>query len=157
MRKERITYKKYKKTVEEAESTSFVIEKDYTQVYDCFCNIARDISTVVSYRLLFWLLSNKTNKDGGIHIDGTVCKHFNDYLTEKCEGCGISERTFYLAVAELREAGALTQASRGFYYANAYGFWRGPLKDRKDHLIKEHKEAPYPFYNPDHNTKLLEG
>jgi hypothetical protein len=155
MRKEKITYSTYKRT-EEGTSATFVVEKDYTQLYDCFCSMARDIHSGTSYKLLFWLLANKTTKDGGIHTDNTVYEEFNKYLTEKCNHCGVSSTIFYRSIAELRDAGALTQVSKGFYYANAYGFWRGSLKDRREHLIKEHKDASYPFYNPDHDTKLIE-
>lgn len=152
MRKERITYRK--KT---NESISFVIEKDYTQVYDCFSKMSIKIHSGTSYKLLFWLLANKTSDGGGIQVDAIVFREFNEFLSEECgPDCTVVRSTFDKCVAELREAGALTMLTRGHYQANAYGFWREGVKDRKDFLLKEYKNGKHSFFNPDHNTKLID-
>lgn len=157
MRKGTITYNKSKTvTTKEKESTTFTFERDYTQVYDCFSKMSVNINSGTSYKLLFWLLANKTNDDGGIQIDSVIYDQFNAFLISECgKECGVVRSTFDKCVAELKNAGALSLVMKGHYIANGYGFWRGSIKDRIKFLEAEHKNADYAFYNPDHDTKLL--
>jgi len=155
MRKETVTIRRRKKTVEEDDSISFVIEKDFTQVYDCFSKMSAKIRSITSYKLLFWLLANKAADDGTIHVDAIIYEEFNEFLSKECgPECKVIRATFDNCIAELKKVGALLMKGRGHYKANSFGFWRGPLKDRKELLLKEYKSDTIMF-NPDHDTKLL--
>ncbi len=153
MRKERITLRR---TVTTDDSVSVVIEKDYTQVYDCFSKMMADVNSVTSFKLLFWLLANKTSGGGGIGIDSITYKEFNDFLISTCtKDCAITRSTFDRCVAELKSVGALTCLTRGHYQANAYGFWRGDTKQRRATLTSQLGDNQLIQYNPDHDTKLI--
>src|SRR4051794_11849358 len=99
------------------------IDNDFTQVYDCFADISKHINNPTSWKLLFWLLANESNKHNGFRTDASVISKFNNYLgNNSIKRKSISRGTFYNALDELKEAKAITQVTRGFYYFSPYIF-----------------------------------
>lgn len=143
----------YKKTTQE--SAYVEVEGDYTQVYDNFCKLSRDINNGMSYKLLFWLLSHRINKDRGLAINNNTLSDFNKFLAEKCDHCDITAQTLNRCVKELTAAGALTRVTRGFYYANAYCLWKGSVRSRDKFLEDEANHKDYIMLNPG-SSKALE-
>ena len=148
-----MAYKKiYYETTEEVRTktrkASITVDQDYTQVYNCFSLMSRNISNGMSYKLLFWLLANVVNKDRGFSIDSFIMERFNDFLKQDCEHCVISKRTFAGCVKELVLAGAIARIGRGHYYANAHGMWKGTSKARELFLQEEAKHNRYKMLNP---------
>ncbi len=154
-----MSFKKiYYETTEEIRTRtrkgSITVNTDYTQVYDSFSKLSRGIKNGVSFKLLFWLMANKTNKDRGVSMDAYVREDFNRFLQEDCETCSISKRTFDYCIKELVDANALTRIGRGHYYANAYCLWKGPTAKRTVFLQEEAKADRYKMLNPDAPKKI---
>lgn len=147
MRKKRIYFK-----TEEVKTTVrrgyFEIDMDFTQIYDSFSVISAKIQTASSFKLLFWLLANKTNNENGVDSGKKTYGDFNLYLKSQCENCEISYRTFQRSMEELTEAGALTKAYRGQYFANPYLFWKDDAEKRIEHLEEQNKDGNFISYNP---------
>ena len=123
------------------------VDTDFTQVYDCFSKLSAKIKSIVTVKLLFWLLSHEANKSNGISSGKHVYAKFIDYLRK--EGGGeVTERTFQSCFEELTSIGAITKVGRGQYYFNPYVFWRDDKKDRIDFIIDEKKEKKYISNNP---------
>lgn len=123
------------------------IDTDFTQVYDCFSKLSVKLKSIVSVKLLFWLLSHEANKSNGISSGQHVYDKFIKYLTD--EGSeGIAMRTFKSAFEELTSIGALTRVGRGHYYLNPYVFWRDDKKERINFIMDENKEKKFLSHNP---------
>jgi hypothetical protein len=125
------------------------VELDFTQIYDTFTEIAVDIKSATTFKLLFWLLANKMSDENGIVCDSVSFNEFNKYLGEKCkEDCSINYRTYLRAIKELSDVGALTKVQKGHYYANPHLFWGGDKQDRLDFLVLEAKDSELQSLNP---------
>lgn len=123
------------------------IDTDFTQVYDCFSKLSVKLRSIVSVKLLFWLLSHEANKSNGISSGTAIFDKFSKYLTD--EGVdGIALRTFKSAFEELTTVGALTRVGRGRYYLNPYVFWRDDKKERINFIMDENKEKKFLSHNP---------
>lgn len=123
------------------------IDTDFTQVYDCFSQISIHLKSIVSVKLLFWLLSHEANKSNGISSGKHVYERFTKYLisngVEK-----VAERTFQNSFEELTAIKALTRVGRGQYYLNPFVFWREDKLERINFITDEAKEKKYVSHNP---------
>jgi hypothetical protein len=126
------------------------LDTDYTQIYNCFTAISPGIKSVTTFKLLFWLLANKTGEMNGIDCSVNSYREFNEYLKQHCKegACGIGYRTFTNCMVELKEAGALTRIGKGHYYANPNMFWKDDVDKRTTMLIEEKKDGNYISLNP---------
>lgn len=131
------------------------IDSDFTQVYDCFADISKHINNPTSWKLLFWLLANESNKHNGFRTNASVRKKFNSYLTtNSIKPKPIAKQTFYNALDELEKAKAITQVERGFYYFSAFIFWRNNKEERLQFIENEARDKSY---NPKAQKLLKEG
>lgn len=123
------------------------IDTDFTQVYDCFSKLSVKLKSIVSVKLLFWLLSHEANKNNGIASGQHVYDKFIKYLEDE-GSTGIAMRTFKSAFDELTTIGALTRVGRGHYYLNPYVFWRDDKNERIKFIMDENKEKKFLSRNP---------
>ena len=135
---------------------SILIDNDFTQVYDCFSVISCKLRSIVSIKLLFWMLAEEANKSNGISSSKFVFDKFNVHL-EKNGSDKIAKRTFQSALDELISAEILSKVGRGHYYINPHVFWRDEVKKRTEFLIDEEKERRYKFKNPIPQNLLEDG
>ena len=124
------------------------VDTDFTQVYDCFKEISKNINSPTSWKLLFWLLSEEANKQNGFRTGKATYQRFNAYLSKDCKKCGISNATFYNSINELEKCKAITQFGRGFYYFSPYIFWKDEKTKRDEFIHLEAKENKFLSYNP---------
>ncbi len=129
------------------------IDTDFTQVYDCFSKLSVKLRSIVSVKLLFWLLSHEANKSNGITSGQHVYDKFVKYIIEE-GGESVALRTFKSAIEELTKIGALTRVGRGQYYLNPYVFWRDDKKERINFIMDEAKEKKFVSQNPHKEKKL---
>jgi hypothetical protein len=123
------------------------IDTDFTQVYDCFSKLSVKLRSIVSVKLLFWLLSHEANKSNGISSGEAIYNKFVKYLED--EGVEkVAMRTFKSSFEELTNIGALTRVGRGHYYLNPYVFWRDDKKERMNFIMDEAKDKRYISQNP---------
>ncbi len=123
------------------------VEEDFTQVYNQFWRLAARTKSIITVKLLFWLLSHEANKMNGMSSGKLVFEKFNKGLAE--EGIdAIAVRTFHASFDELIKLGALTRVGKGQYYFNPYVFWKDGKKDREDFLKAEAMEKKYLSKNP---------
>ncbi len=115
------------------------IDTDFTQVYDCFSKLSVKLKSIVSVKLLFWLLSHEANKSNGISSGQHVYDKFVKYLIDE-GSTDIAMRTFKSSFEELTTIGVLTRVGRGHYYLNPYVFWRDDKKERINFIMDENKE-----------------
>lgn len=127
------------------------IDTDFTQVYDCFSKLSVKLRSIVSVKLLFWLLSHEANKSNGITSGQHVYDKFVKYLVDE-GGESVALRTFKASIEELTTIGALTRVGRGHYYLNPYVFWKADKKERINFIMDENKERKFMSINP---TKSL--
>lgn len=123
------------------------IDTDFTQVYDCWSELAVQLKSIVSVKLLFWLLSHEANKSNGIHSGQPVFERFTKYLQSR----GIEPvamRTFKNSFEELTKIKALTRIGRGAYYLNPYVFWRDDKNERTEFITAEAKDKRFISHNP---------
>jgi len=112
------------------------IDMDFTQVYHCFSKIAPKVKSATTFKLLFWLLANKTDDYNGIDASTHSFNEFNKHLETECGlYCTITYRTFSNCIQELKDAGALTKVGKGHYYANPSMFWKLD-KDERIGMLK---------------------
>jgi len=131
------------------------IDTDFTQVYDCFSKLSVKLRSIVSVKLLFWLLSHEANKSNGISSGEAIYNKFVKYLHD--EGVeDVALRTFKSAFEELTKVGALTRVGRGHYYLNPYVFWRDDKKERISFIMDENKENKFISHNPLPQVKKLQ-
>lgn len=123
------------------------IDEDFTQVYDSFLALSKDLQYKVSWQLLFWLFK-QMNDNNGIQIGKHTFETFNKYLLIDCPDCVISRPTFDRAVNDLINVKVLTKVGKGFYYLNPHLFWKGSKKNRIEFIKDENKEARYLSHNP---------
>lgn len=129
------------------------IDTDFTQVYTCFKEISKDINSPTTWKLLFWLLSEKINKQNGFITDKGMFDHFNAYLSADCADCGISRTTFQNSIKELVDCKAITQINKSHYYFSPYIFWKDSKDERKQFIEAENKENRYLSHNPKQEIK----
>lgn len=153
MTKRRVYYEKEETKITK-ERGWMDIDMDYTQLYHCFTRISPKINSATTFKLLFWLLANKTNDSNGIDTSTESFNQFNSYLSEVNKvDTSITYRTFMNCMTELKTSGALTQVGRGHYYANPNMFWQDSTKKRTILLSEEAKDGNYISVNP---TKMIE-
>lgn len=147
MKKKRIYFK-----TEEIKTTVrrgyFEIDTDYTQIYDSFSLVAKKIRSATSFKLLLWLLANKTNDENGIDSGINTYNDFNNYLSVDCDSCSITYRTFLNCMKELMDSGAVTKPYKGQYFANPYLFWKDETDKRIEHLTEQNKDGNFISLNP---------
>lgn len=124
------------------------IELDFTQIYDTFTMMSKNITSATTFKLLFWLLANKMNDENGVVCDSISFEEFNNYLKHDCKDCGINYRTYLRSIKELSDVGALTKVQKGHYYANPHLFWAGDKDDRLKFLELEAKDPDLQSLNP---------
>ena len=130
------------------------IDTDFTQVYDCFSKLSVKVKSVVTLKLLFWLLSHEANKSNGVSSGSAIFDKFKKYLIN--EGVEpVALRTFKAAFEELTKIGALTRVGRGHYYLNPYVFWRDDKTERMNFITDEKKDKKFISHNPYPDTKKL--
>lgn len=139
-----------KETVTTVKEKGFIeIDMNYTQLYNCFNKVSLNINAAMSFKLLFWILANKSNDSNGIDTSVVSFNEFNKHLADHCgEDCIISYRTFLRSIGELKDSGAFTQVQKGHYYANPNMFWQGPVEERSKLLIEEAKDGNTISVNP---------
>ena len=112
----------------------FDVETDYIQLYKNFIEVSHKISSVTSFKLLHWLLAERLSDENGLLV-GKMFKDFNEYLRTRCgEDCIIVESTFYRAITELVNVGAINKLGKSHYHANAALFWTSDTQQRIEHL-----------------------
>lgn len=123
------------------------VEEDFTQVYNQFWRLAAKMKSIITVKLLFWLLSHEANKMNGLSSGKHVFEKFNkDLATEGIDP--IALRTFHASFDELIKLEALTRVGKGQYYFNPYLFWKDGKKERQDFITSEAKEKKYLSHNP---------
>ncbi len=135
-----------KTTVEDYKEIEY--DLDYTQIYGCFNNIAHKIKSVTSFKLLFWLLSNRTNKTNGIECGKRSFVDFNKFLGDNCTDCSISEQTYYNCLSELVETGIINKHSRNNYMANIFVIWKDNTPKRTNMILNNGNTGEDVFLNP---------
>lgn len=124
------------------------VDTDFTQVYNCFKQISKQIHSPTSWKLLFWLLSEEANKQNGFRTDKDVFERFNKYLSSDCESCKISRTTFQNSINELVRCKSITLVSKGFYYFSPYIFWKDDKEKRLEFIQGEAKDKKLISHNP---------
>ena len=124
-----------------------LIDTDFTQVYDCFSNMAVSLKSATSMKLLFWLLAHEVNKNNGFSSSASVYEKFVKHLESK-GGEGVTERTFFRCFDELENVKAITKVGRGHWYFNPHMFWRNEKNERIKFIQDETKEGRYISHNP---------
>lgn len=115
------------------------VDMDFVQVYDSFSKLGVKITSLVTFKLLFWLLAHEVNRMNGISSGQLVFDRFNAFLKE--EGIKpISMRTFQSGFEELVTIEALTRVGKGHYYFSPYLFWKDNKKERIQFITDEAKE-----------------
>ena len=133
-------------TVEDYKEIEYDIS--FTQIYACFNDVAHKIKSVTSFKLLFWLLSNRTNKGNGMECGTRSFNDFNNFLMDKCPDCTVSEQTYYSCLKELSEAGIIKKHSRNNYMANIFVIWKDD-KEKRVAMIKHNSNTGEDiFLNP---------
>lgn len=131
------------------------IDMNFSQMYSCFNNIAPKIKSATSFKLLFWLLANKTTDSNGVICNVDSFNEFNQHLKQTCEACEITYRTYSSCLSELVEARAFDRTSKGTYYANPHMFWKDDKEKREQFLISKDKDRDYRFFNPIEEAKIV--
>lgn len=134
------------KTVTVIKKGYFELDEDFTQVYKSFSTIALRIDNGVSWKLLFYLLS-EANTMNGVDISARGYKKFVEFLEENGSN-KMSLPTYYRCVTDLCKSGALTKYSKGHYYLNPYLFWQSDKKSRIQFLQDEQAEVISKSLNP---------
>jgi len=124
------------------------IDRDYTQVYNCFSNISMKIQSASTFKVLFWLLAHKTSDSNGIDTSIQSHREFIQHLQRVNPELDMTYRTFSRSIRELFEAGALTKVGRGHYFANPYLFWKDEVEKRDELIRLETKDGEYLSLNP---------
>lgn len=122
------------------------LDEDFTQVYKTIAEISHRINNGVSWKILFWLLSNN-NDNNGVIIDKDTYKRFILYL-EGHNSTIVSRPTFDRSVKELLEAGVLTKVGKGHYYLNPYIFWQNDKQSRVEFITSEVVDGTTKSLNP---------
>jgi hypothetical protein len=134
--------KRYYYSTEEKVTTTrkgyIEMEMDFTQVYDCFEEVADKIGSVTSMRLLLYLLKNMGDSND-IRIDTPLLRKYNDHRKSRNQE-DIPLSTFHYCVKELTKAGALTRYAKGCYYLNPHFFWKDTPEKRREFLQDESNE-----------------
>lgn len=146
----RRVYFNTEKTVTVIKKGYIELDEDFTQVYKSFSSIALKIDNGISWKLLFYLLSEANNMNG-VDVSAHCFKRFADFL-EQNGANKISSATYYRCINELCKAGALTKYSKGHYYLNPYIFWQADKSSRVKFLQDEIADKVIQSVNP---TKLL--
>jgi hypothetical protein len=115
------------------------VDMDFVQVYDSFSKFGVKVKSIVTFKLLFWLLSHEVNKKNGISSGQVVYDRFNNFLNEQGAEI-IAMRTFQNSFEELIKIEALTRVGKGHYYFSPYLFWKDSKKERIDFLTDEAKD-----------------
>lgn len=134
------------KTVTVIKKGYIELDEDFTQVYKSFSSIALKIDNGISWKLLFYLLSEANNMNG-IDVSIHGFNRFSDFLNNN-KVKNISRATYYRCITELCIAGALTKYSKGHYYLNPYLFWQSDKKSRIEFLKDENSELISKSVNP---------
>lgn len=142
----RLYYQKNTTTVTQ-EKGYIEIDSDFSQVYDCFSRISLRFKSVVSVKLLFWLLSHEANKNNGVQSGKPVYERFSKYLQEEGHDI-IPMRTFKAAFEELYKTQTITRVGKGHYYLNPHLFWRDDKTERHQFIIDERKDGKFLSFNP---------
>jgi hypothetical protein len=121
------------------------IDTDFTQIYNCFKEISKNIHSPTSWKLLFWLLSEEANKSNGFRTDTNVYNKFVLYLGKEAK---VSRTTFQNSIDELVKCQAITKVGKGFYYFSPYIFWKDDKEKRLEFIKDEVKDQNYISYNP---------
>ena len=124
------------------------IDIDYTQIYSCFNELAPKIKSVTSFKLLFWLLANKTNKSNSIQCGKSSFLEFNQFLEEKDPTGSVSEQTYYSCLSELVKTGIIKKHARNNYAANIFVIWKDKLKNRLNLIQHNSNTGDDVFENP---------
>lgn len=123
------------------------VEEDFTQVYNQFWRMAVHMRSIITVKLMFWLLSHEANKLNGIGSGKIIFDRFNkDMESENVDP--IALRTFHSSFEELIKLEVLTKVGKGHYYFNPYVFWKDGKKERIDFITDEAKEKKAISHNP---------
>lgn len=115
------------------------VDMDFIQVYDSFSKLGVKLKSIVTFKLLFWLLAHEVNRLNGISSGQLVYDRFNAFLKE--EGVDtVVMRTFQNSFQELVTIEALTRVGKGHYYFSPYLFWKDNKKERIQFITDEAKE-----------------
>lgn len=133
-------------TINEYKEIEFDV--DFTQIYNCFSTMSKQLKSVTSFKLLFWLLSKKTQKTNEMECSMRSFKEFNSYLMDNCPDCGISKATYYNALSELCEVGIIKRHGRNNYMANLFAVWKGSKDDRERGISMNMITGEENFINP---------
>lgn len=115
------------------------VDMDFVQVYDSFSKLGVKIKSLITFKLLFWLLAHEVNRLNGISSGQLVFDRFNSFLKDENAGT-LSMRSFQSAFEELVSIGALARVGKGHYYFSPYLFWKDTKKERIQFITDEAKD-----------------